>query len=236
MSWVTYQGHTWSHLDRSSTKMNKVIFWPKKISTKKVASFLLTSVLRFRTCSIAMSCVVYSNTTRPTKPRKPPSRLAPDLMKPLPPKPLSVNEVATHKMTETRTIQMPPRSSERDSEMSVSPVHLVMLTKADGKIEEMFLFQPDARINDPPMTASAFRIEFCSAMSEGENFFWEMWFRYRSCFSVLRTRCLCWKIPAFFILCTLTHSWYSSYYGYIIMSSLAIRRDGAHDLSPLLGA
>lgn len=55
--------------------------------------------------------------------------------------------------------------------MSVGSVHLVMLTKADGKIGDMFLFQPDARINDPLMTAPTFRIELFSALSEGGNFF-----------------------------------------------------------------
>ena len=118
-----------------------------------------------------MSCVVFPNGTRPTKPRKTPSRLAPDLMKPLPPKPLSVKKVTPHKMTETRTIQIPLRSLERDSGMSISSIHLVMLTKADGKIGDMFLFQPDARINDPLMTAPTFRIELFSALSEGGNFF-----------------------------------------------------------------
>ena len=114
-----------------------------------------------------MSCLMFCD----NKTGKSPSRLGPDLMKPLPPKPLSVNKVTFHKTTEARTIQILPRSPERDCEMSMCSVHLVMLTKPDGKMEEAFLFQPDVRINDPWTTTLAYRIEFCGTMSEEGNFF-----------------------------------------------------------------
>lgn len=108
--------------------------------------------------------------THPRVPTGNQSRLAPDLIKPSPPKPLNITK--TPPITPKAPIrQTPPRSSKKDPGTSVNFVCLMFLTKADRKSMQIFSIQPNGCNDTQPTTVLAFRTDAYNAVAKERNFF-----------------------------------------------------------------